>query len=108
MYLILNFTNSLLECVYLKMDSNFQRVLKNKPSVVVILILSVILTFKWFVFLSSGFCNISALKLKLSKGSLITSLKVMFFLSILGLGAYIGSSVMYILTLNFYFTFLFF
>lgn len=108
LYLILNFANALLECVYLKMDSNFQKTLKNRPSVVVILILSALLSFKWFVFLGSSFCSMPSLKIKLSKDSYITALKAMFFSSTLALGCLIGSSIMYILTLNYYFTFLFF
>lgn len=108
LYLLLNFTNSIMECIYLKMDKNFQKVLKHNKSVLVILILSVLLTFKWFVFLSSSFCNIRFLKVKLSKDGYISALKILFLTSIISLGCFIASSVLYILTLNNYMTFLFF
>lgn len=108
LYVSLNFTNAIAGCIYLDMDKNFQRVLKKDCSIVFVLMLSVLITFKWFVFLSSAFCNISSLKIKLSKDGYITALKVLFLMSVLALGVFIGSSILYILTLNYYFTFLFF
>lgn len=104
----LNLINAIAACIYLDSDKNFQKVLKKDCSIVFVLMLSVLLTFKWFVFLTSAFCDISSLKIKLSKSAYITALKVLFFTSVLALGGFIGSSILYILTLNYYFTFLFF
>ena len=108
LYLILNFVNAVCECAILPKDKKFQAGFRKGRSIVIVLILAALLTLKWAVFLASNFCNMPALNVKLSSRSFIISLRVTFFLSILSLGAFIGSSILYILSTNNYFTFLFF
>lgn len=67
-----------------------------------------LITFKWFIFLSSYFCSIPALNLRLSSQKYITALKWMMFSSILALGCFIAGSVINVMNTNQYLTFEFF